>query len=293
MLIDDLHIAITELYPDLPQTIDQALNNWNETLPVLQSAHSTFGSHKNPQQYVLKEAEIIFHPPTTDRCSFRDFYAFLQHVKSARALRNLKVVDEWFEIPVFYFSNPDVFVGHKQKVKKPKYTKELDFELEIGCIIGKKGKNIPREKASQHIAGFTILNDFSARDAQRREMKVGLGPAKGKDFATGLGPYLVTIDELESVKQNKAYNLHMLASKNNQQISSGNFADIYYGFDEMIEHASQEVTLYPGDVLGSGTVGSGCILELRPENTSGWLQNGDKIELAVERLGKLTHYISD
>lgn len=290
-VIDGHLVDISKATPG-PPSLNDVLRTWSESRPLLESAIQSL-SHNGYNKFILKEEEIIFHPPTTDFCTFRDFYGFEQHVKTARAQRGLKVVDEWYQLPVFYFSNPNVFVGHNRKINKPKYTKELDFELEVACIIGKAGKDISKEKASEYIAGFTILNDFSARDIQRKEMRVGLGPAKGKDFATGLGPYLVTADELEPVGQNKSYNLFMLAAKNGNQLSNGNFADIYYSFGEMIEYASREVMLYPGDVLGSGTVGSGCIFELRPENTGGWLENGDKIELSVERLGKLIHFIKE
>jgi 2-keto-4-pentenoate hydratase/2-oxohepta-3-ene-1,7-dioic acid hydratase in catechol pathway len=147
------------------------------------------------------------------------------------------------------------------------------------------------EEAGDYIAGYSILNDWSARDMQREEMKVGLGPAKGKDFATGMGPYLVTPDELSAFKKNKGFDLRMTARKNGQVISEGNWVDIHYSFEEMIVRASQEVTLFPGDVLGSGTVGTGCILEVRPENTDGWLQQGDVVELEIEKLGILKNKI--
>ncbi|MCB0282593.1 MAG: fumarylacetoacetate hydrolase family protein [Calditrichaeota bacterium] len=292
-VIDDQLIDISKASTEIPDTIDKALTEWPIARPMLESAITSLSKNNIDKKFVLHEEDILFHPPTTDHCNFRDFYAFLQHVKTARSQRGLKVVDEWYQLPVFYFSNPNVFNGHNRKIIKPKFTKELDFELEVACIIGKAGKNIPKEKAHEYIAGYTILNDFSARDIQRKEMRVGLGPAKGKDFASGLGPYLVTPDELENVRQNKSYNLFMLAVKNGKQISSGNLADIYFGFDEMIVYASRDVMLFPGDVIGSGTVGTGCIFELRPENTGGWLENGDKIELSVERLGKLTHFIKE
>ena len=199
---------------------------------------------------------------------------------------------EWYEIPVFYFSNHHVFSGHKAEVKKPAYTEELDFELEIACIIGKKGKNISASEAEQYIAGYSILNDWSARDIQRKEMKVGLGPAKGKDFASSIGPFLVTPEELQKYQKDKGFDLKMTARKNGKTISNGNWSDIHFSFSEMIARASDEVTLYPGDILGSGTVGSGCILELGAENTNGWLQAGDLLELEVEELGILTNRIA-
>lgn len=292
LLINNMHFDIST-FAESPMSIHDALIDWDNSEIKLKGIEEKIKQawENTYRENILDEENIIFHAPTTEHCSFRDFYAFLQHVKTARALRGLDVIEEWYQIPVFYFSNPRVFLGHNQKLVRPGYTKELDLELEIACIIGHEGTNIKRENANDYIAGYTILNDFSARDAQRLEMRVGLGPAKGKDFATGLGPYLVTTDEFSGLGKNKSYNLQMKAHKNGAEISNGNFADIYYGFDEMIERASQGVTLYPGDVLGSGTVGTGCILERRPENTDGWLKPGDTIELEIVKLGKLTHFI--
>jgi fumarylacetoacetate (FAA) hydrolase len=291
--IDDLLIDPTFLAVEFPKSLDTVFENWDENSGILKRIEQKLWrlSFTELQKHGLEESEIIFHPPTTEQCTFRDFYAFLQHVKSARALRGLEVIDEWYEIPVFYFSNPNVFIGHNAELIKPGYTDELDLELEIACIIGKEGKDISVENAPDYIAGYTILNDFSARDVQRKEMRVGLGPAKSKDFATGLGPFLVTPDELKKMEKGKGFNLQMTAHKNGRQISNGNFSDIYFSFYEMIARASQSVTLFPGDVIGSGTVGTGCILELRPENTDGWLKPGDSIELKIEKLGKLKHFI--
>ena len=289
IIVKNCYIDISSFGNDLTASINNALKNWPDASLALKNIEKRLFSLSQEQlkDITLDEDEILFHPPTADSFTFRDFYAFLQHVKAARALRGLNVIDEWFEIPVFYFSNPNVFIGHDSELRKPDYTKELDFELEVACIIGKEGKDIEEEDAHQYIAGYSILNDFSARDVQRKEMRVGLGPAKSKDFASGLGPYLVTPDEFDGLGKDKAYNVKMTARKNGRQISNGNFSDIHYSFSEMIVHASQGVTLFPGDVIGSGTVGTGCILELRPENTDGWLKPGDEIELEIEKMGKL------
>lgn len=275
----------------VPSTLDAALQIWPQVEPELERIKTELadGSIKSAKTVLFSEIELL--PPTTNRCSFRDFYAFEQHVKTAHALRGLDVVEEWYTMPTFYFSNPNVFIADKGKVPYPTGSAEMDIELEVACIIGKCGKDIPLEEAANHIAGFTILNDFSARDLQRKEMRIGLGPAKGKDFANGLGPALITPRALATNKKGKGYNLEMKAYKNGRQISQGNWADIQYSFEEMIVHASRNVMLYPGDVLGSGTVGSGCILELRPQNTNGWLKKGDEIKLEIEALGTLTHYI--
>lgn len=200
------------------------------------------------------------------------------------------MVPEWYDFPVFYFSNVGAIVGPEEPVRRPARTKALDFELEIACVIGRKGINIRKEEAESYIAGYTILNDWSARDIQREEVKVGLGPAKGKDFASSLGPYLVTPDELEDRRAANGYNLQMEARVNGKTVSSGNFKDIYYSFAEMIERASEDCTLYPGDIIGSGTVGTGCILELGPE-VCPWLDEGDIVELEIERLGVLRNKI--
>ena len=272
---------------ETPPDLVSALEEWDKNKPLLQRVHKALLEEKP----VPPLNDITFLPPRITGRSFRDFYAFLQHVKSARALRGLKVIDEWYRFPVFYFSNPEVFYAHGQAVPKPVYSEEMDIELEVACVIGRGGMDIPVEEAENHIAGFTILNDFSARDVQRLEMRVGLGPAKGKDFASGLGPYLVTLDEIEDRRKNKGFDLRMRARKNGRQISDGNFADIHFSFAEMIARASQGVRLYPGEVIGSGTVGTGCILEVRPENTDGWLRAGDEIELEIERLGTLRHTI--
>ena len=236
----------------------------------------------------LDEAKLFAPVPVPN--SFRDFYAFEEHVKTCRDKRGLSMVPEWYEIPVFYFSNHRSIVGHEASIKKPEYTKQLDFELEIACVIKKKGKNIPREQALEYIAGFTILNDWSARDEQRKEMAVGLGPAKGKDFATSIGPYLVTLDELEDRRSGEHWDLKMHARINGKKVSSGNAKSLYWSFAQMIERASQDCELLPGDVIGSGTVGTGCILELGPE-VHRFLEPGDVVELEIERLGILKNHI--
>lgn len=241
-----------------------------------------------PSLGLLKDIRLaapIPRPP-----SFRDFYAFEGHVKTARANRGLEMVPEWYHFPVFYFSNAGAVKGHDEVVEKPAFTEWLDYELEVACVIGKKGKNITRENALDYIEGFMVLNDWSARDVQREEVKVGLGPAKGKDFATSMGPYLVTKDELEDCRNGEHFNLEMNAAVNGRVLSKGNVNTLYFSFSQMIERASQDCTLYPGDVIGSGTVATGCILELGT-NVHRWLEKGDVVELSVERLGTLRNKI--
>ncbi|MBF6614661.1 MAG: fumarylacetoacetate hydrolase family protein [Chloroflexi bacterium] len=224
--------------------------------------------------------------------TIRDFYAFEQHVKAARALRGLDMIPEWYDHPVFYYSNPGAVYGPNADVPYPRGSNEVDYELEIACVIGKPGRDIAAEEANSYIAGYMVMNDWSARDTWRNfEAKLSMGPAKSKDFANSLGPYLVTPDELEERREGEGaetrYNLPMSARINGRELSTGNANSLTHTFAQMIEWASTDVWLRPGDVIGSGTVGTGCILELRPENTGGWLKPGDEVELEIRGLGVL------
>jgi fumarylacetoacetate (FAA) hydrolase len=241
---------------------------------------------------------VTFHPnevsllaPLLRPNSFRDFYAFEEHVRNARARRGLEVAAEWYRFPAFYFSNHSAIYGPGQAVPFPRDTAELDYELEIGCIIGLAGRDIPAERAAEHIAGYCVLNDWSARDIQREEMRIGLGPAKAKDFATSIGPAIVTADEIAGARSGKGYDLAMEARRNGATLARGSWKAIHYSFEEMIARASRDAWLYPGDLLGSGTVGTGCILEIGPESAGGWLQVGDRIDLEIEGLGVLTNHV--
>lgn len=234
--------------------------------------------------------DVSLKAPLPNPKSVRDFYAFEQHVKTARENRGLEMIPEWYEIPVFYFTNHLAIKGPEEEIRRPKACEWLDYELEIACVIGKEGRNIKAEDAEQHIFGFFIMNDWSARDLQRKEMAVGLGPAKGKDFATSLGPYLITKDELKSLKAKKGYDLEMTARVNGKVLSKGNMKDLYYSFGEMIERASAGTSLFPGEVIGSGTVGTGCILELGTD-VHRWLEPGDEVELEITGLGVLKNKI--
>jgi fumarylacetoacetate (FAA) hydrolase len=223
--------------------------------------------------------------------SLRDFYAFEAHVKQARARRGLAMIPEWYDFPAFYFSNHAAIYGNGDTIPYPRYTQALDFELEVAAVIGTSGIDLTAEDAEAHILGYTIMNDWSARDIQRKEMAIGLGPAKGKDFATSLGPVIVTPDELADRRIGKGYDLAMVARRNGGELSRGNWRDLHWSFGEMIARASDGVRLNVGDVIGSGTVGTGCILELGPENVGGWLQPGDVMELEIERLGVLRNVV--
>jgi 2-keto-4-pentenoate hydratase/2-oxohepta-3-ene-1,7-dioic acid hydratase in catechol pathway len=244
--------------------------------------------------WVWKLSEVKIRTPLSNIVSLRDFYAFEQHVKTANQNRGREVPEEWYDFPVFYFTNPSAIFGPDDVIPYPSYTNELDYELEIACVIGKGGINIPADKAEDHIFGFTIFNDWSARDVQRKEMKVGLGPAKGKDFANSLGPYIVTPDELADKHTGRTgvYDLEMVARVNGVERSRGNMKDLYWSFGQMIERASQDVMLQPGEVIGSGTVGTGCLLETT-KGAGPWLQPGDVVELEIERLGILKNIIGE
>lgn len=225
--------------------------------------------------------------------SIRDFYAFEQHVKTCRAQRGLGMVNQWYEIPVFYFSNPASVIGNGDLVYAPKNSMELDFELEIAAIIGTQASDLPDDDSAMDcIAGFTIYNDWSARDLQRNEMAVGLGPSKGKDFANALGPHLVPFSELRDRYQSGRLDLNMSASINGKTVSRGNASSMYWTWPQLLAHASRDTRLLPGDVIGSGTVGTGCILELTPAMTGGWLKAGDVVKLEIERLGVLENRIA-
>jgi len=239
---------------------------------------------------VFDPDQIALMAPLPTPPSFRDFFVFEEHVSNARKRRGLTVPEEWYNIPVFYFSNHHAIIGPNEKVEFPGKSKEWDYELEMACVIGKKGRNIPAEEAEDYIFGYCILNDWSARDLQRQEMSVGLGPAKGKDFATSIGPYLVTKDELEPYRSGNLFNLEMTATVNGRLLSKGNFNTAHYSFGQMIERASDTATLRPGDLIGSGTVGTGCLLELGPE-VHPWLKSGDIVTLKITGLGVLENEV--
>jgi fumarylacetoacetate (FAA) hydrolase len=249
-------------------------------------------AESDEQGLPLKEIKLLTpvpNPPTV-----RDFYAFEQHVATARALRGLEMIPEWYDIPTFYFTNTSELYGHDEPVPYPTGSIQLDIELEIACVIGRAGKDISVDEAAEYIAGYTIMNDWSARDFQRLDMKLNLGPGKGKDFATSFGPWLVTPDELASRRTGQAaserYDMTMCARVDGQEISRGNFKQIYYSFPQMIAYASRNARLRPGDILGSGTVGTGCLLELGT-GVHPWFQRGETIELEIDGIGVLRNTI--
>jgi len=238
---------------------------------TLQSYFTGGGRAREHAEYPL--AEVRLRPPVLQPPSVRDFYAFEEHVRRARELRGADPVpQEWYEIPVFYFSNPAAIYGPDDEIPRPEETRELDYELEVAAVIGAEGK----------IGGFTVMNDWSARDLQRAEMRVGLGPSKGKDFATSLGPIVVTPDEFDGTSG------EMVARVNGEERSRGTLRDLHHSWEAIVAHAARNTRLLPGDVLGSGTVGTGCILEAGDER---WLEPGDVVELEVEGIGVLRNSV--
>ena len=242
--------------------------------------------------------------PIPNPNSLRDAYAFRQHVETSRKNRGLEMIKEFDEFPVFYFSNHNAIYGPQDEIKcMPSHFEKLDFELEIAIVIGKEGRNLKANEASSYIAGYMIMNDVSARGLQMKEMKLNLGPAKGKDFASVIGPYLVTPDEIKDKLIDKGghgsiYDLKMYCFLNNQLVSEGNFKDMNWTFEQIIERVSYGTTIHPGDIIGSGTVGTGCLLEL---NGTGkikdsnynevWLKEGDVVKMKIDKLGEISNKI--
>ncbi len=290
------------LHKGIPDTMQEFLDGSDEfierILPV--QAGLRDGS--------IQAKAVVFYEllaPVPHPRSCRDGYAFRQHVETARRNRGLGMIPEFERFPVFYFTNHQAVYGPGELSFMPDHFNKLDYELELAVVIGKRGRNIPASEADAHIAGFMIMNDLSARKLQMEEMQLNLGPAKGKDFATVLGPWLVTPDELEAYgtpakagHTGKNYDLAMRCWVNKVLLSEGNMKDMDWTFAELIERASYGADLYPGDVIGSGTVGTGCLLEL---NGTGrlkdaafqeqWLQEGDLVEMEITGLGHLTNTI--
>lgn len=300
----DLDLAAREICADMPHTINAFLKGMPGTLNVANEVLEAYQSGRvQPcaDQLDMKILAPVPHPP-----SCRDAYAFRQHVATARRNRGVDMIPEFDQFPVFYFTNHNAVIGEGVLEVEEDHLQRLDFELEVAIVIGKKGRNIQAKDADDYIFGLTIMNDFSARQLQMEEMKLNLGPAKGKDFATAIGPWLVTMDELQKCKiatpNGNLYDLEMKAFHNGKVISQGNAKEMNWTFAEIIERASYGVDLYPGDLIGSGTVGTGCYLELNGTKAleakekgkdfkPTWLKDGDTIELEVTGLGKLSHKI--
>lgn len=269
----------------LPSNTVEFLENGTFSLEAAKQAlafSETYNNENEDEKIIYEQAEVRLLAPIEKPRNLRDFISFEDHIKNSRKSRDKKVPDAWYKLPVYYKGNTATIIGPEDEVIWPSYTSLLDYELEFACVIGKQGMNISEADADDYIFGYTIMNDFSARDMQMQEMSVGLGPAKGKDFATALGPYIITKDELPD-----PYNLKMIARVNGEVWSEGNTNTIYRPFTKMIEHVANSEPIVAGDVLGSGTVGLGCGLELGK-----YLKEGDMIELEIEKLGVLRNRIT-
>lgn len=235
----------------------------------------------NGQRLAFHQAEVSLKTPVPNPKMMRDFLSFETHTANGFKRRNEPIPEAWYKMPVYYKGNPHTLIGHEEIVHWPSYTRIMDYELELACVIGKQGKNITADNAADYIVGYTIMNDFSARDIQKYEMLCRLGPAKGKDFCTAVGPWLVTADEIKNPRD-----MRMIARINGEVWSDGNAGTSHWTFEQMIEHVSKEESVYPGDILGSGTVGFGCGLEL-----DRWIQPGDTVELEISGLGILRNQV--
>jgi len=299
--------ASAEALGEAPGMLASMLDLIESGDPGLTVATAALEHGSKPRNHTLRRpmAGLQLRSPVPRPTQMRDFLSFERHVQGCRTTRfkhrtrgqpdaeqqweafvrsgGLKLAQVWHEQPIYYKGNRMSVIGHEEHVRWPHYTNMLDYELEFGIFIGRGGKNIPRENARQHIFGFSIFNDISARDAQARESDGQLGPAKGKDFDTGnvIGPWLVTADEIPD-----PYDLTLTARVNGQEWSRGHSSEMAHRFEDMIAHVSQDETLYPGEFFGSGTVPGGCGLEL-----DRWLQRGDVIELEVQGLGVLRNRI--
>jgi len=297
---NDQVFEVAALDSSLPDNMADLLKGEDQTMEAARSLDRKIKDGQFDQQAIALN-DVKFTSPVPYPTSVRDAYAFRQHVATARANRGVDMIPEFDQFPVFYFTNHNTSYGPGKIEFMPDHFHKLDFELEIAMVVGKKGRNIKASEADQYIAGYMIMNDLSARQLQMEEMKLNLGPAKGKDMANTFGPYLVTVDELQNKVTDakpkhtgKAYDLTMKAYHNGQKISEGNFADMDWTFAEIIERVSYGVDIFPGDVIGSGTVGTGCYLELNgtarqkdPNHEPTWLQDGDEMTLEIEELGQL------
>ena len=251
---------------------------------------------KYNEKKLIKLSQVKLLSPMRRPNSLRDAYAFRKHVEAGRKGRGLPMIKEFDLFPVYYYSNHSAIYGPGNIFFHKDHFNRLDFELELAIVIAKEGKNIKIENADDYIFGFMIMNDWSARSIQKSEMKLNLGPAKGKDFATSLGPYIITKDKLKNntvyTENGNQYNLKMEAFINNKKVSEDNSANMNWTFAQIISHISKGTTLYPGDVIGSGTCATGCLLEINLTNkTDNWLKLNDVVKLKIEHLGSLENKI--
>lgn len=293
------------MHPELPNSMNMFLHYWEDMFPIAQQVDAAIKSGKiSTDRGIPYEGQDILAPvPFPTSC--RDGYAFRQHVAAARRNRKVDMIAEFDQYPIFYFTNHHSIQGPGPIKCMPDHFEKLDFELEVAIVVAKSGRNIRAEEADSYIGGLMIMNDMSARRLQMEEMLLNLGPAKGKDFATCIGPALVTLDELEQFEVpakeghvGKNWDLSMTCKVNGVQVSEGNVHQMDWTFAEILERCAYGVNLQPGDVIGSGTVGTGCFLELNgtgklnnPDYQEQWLQDGDIVEMEIAGLGKLVNQI--
>lgn len=276
-----------------PSSLNQLLRLKENPLEILHEAWGLMlffekcgtSEMKDGTRYLIEKSKSISLTTPLDKIeTYRDFFAHEKHVATGFKKRNEPIPPAWFELPVYYKGATAGFIGPEQEILWPSYTDQLDYELELGMVVGMDGYNIKAKDAHKHIFGFTILNDVSARDIQRKEMSVRLGPAKAKDFCSVIGPVIVTADEFETSEPD----LLMTAKINGVEWSRGRSGDSHFTWAQMIEHASRDEWVLAGDFFGSGTVGTGCGLEL-----DRWIKPGDKIELEIEQIGKLINTVGN
>lgn len=289
---------------EIPSGMNEFLAGGEKFIEIAQRVDKAFKSGDITGIEDIENVKLMAPVPHPPSC--RDGYAFRQHVASARKNRGVEMIPEFDQYPIFYFTNHNGIAGEGDVIVEKDHLEKCDFELEVAAVIGKKGRNIDAKDADDYIIGYTIMNDLSARLLQMEEMKLNLGPAKGKDFSTTIGPWLVTKDELEEFKIDTGhgitYDLKMTAKHNGKLVSEGNMKDMTWTFAEILERVSYGVDVYPGDVIGSGTVGTGCYLELNgtwareakergEEHVPVWLNDGDDIVLEMTGLGILKNRI--
>jgi fumarylacetoacetate (FAA) hydrolase len=286
-VMDDPRLAHNSVLHRLPiKTLDDHLA-LGLRVDALHGLLDGFVARDEDDDAVLAPVDLAFGPPVQRPPTIRDFYAFEGHVRTMWERRGGEVPETWYRLPVFYFSNVSEIRGPDDPVWCPGASTELDYELEVAALVDTPALNLDPARAEEAIGGFTIFNDWSARDLQREETTVRLGPAKGKDFASSFGPYLVTPDELVDARRANGYDLAMTAAVNGTETSRGRWSDVQFSFADMLARASADARLRPGDLLGSGTVGGGCLLEVRESTLGRYLEPGDTVALTVERLGTL------
>ncbi len=305
MVINDLLYDMDAIHPELPTSMAMFLNYWDDYFPIAQNAEQRIkaGLKGNVFGSALNDNTIL--PPVPYPTSCRNTNAFRQYVTAAMLSDKLAVIPEFYQFPIFNFTNHNSIIGPGEIVCMPDHFKKLDFELEAAIVICKPGRNILAIEADDYIGGLMIMNEVSARTLQMEELLLNLRAAKGKDFATVIGPMLVTLDELQTREvlchanhTGKSWNLGMKCTVNGIEVSKGNMSDMTWTFAEIIERCSYGVQLFAGDVIGSGAVNAGSFLELNgtgklnnPDFREQWLQELDVIEMEIEGLGKLINTI--